>query len=61
MYFEPPNTKEMLVLEARANDIRGHMKVLDYPLNNNQLGLCFGAAMQLARKQFRQVYTVPAG
>ena len=62
MQFELPSGDEgMSLLREKAKYIDNHMQALKYPLNANQIGISLCAAYRLWRKDYLQVYTVPAG
>lgn len=48
-------------LESRARCTANAMIALNFPLNNNQLGVSLAAAYRLEHRQHRQIYSVPAG
>ena len=48
-------------LVERADRVKHTMATLDFPLNNNQLGVSLCAAYRLENRQHRQIYSVPAG
>ena len=48
-------------LVERADRVKNTMAALEFPLNNNQLGVSLCAAYRLENRQHRQIYSVPAG
>ena len=61
MLFVLPIGNPLKTLTSRAESLRAIMRTLDYPLNENQLGVTMCAVQRLENKDTRQIYTVPAG